>query len=144
MSLGLRTVRGTNVTLYPGEPRLYIVEPGGPVVRDLERRMTRAQLAAKRTVRKRTGKLAGTIRKNTGYRKRSPYVDVIAGAPRMKYTGFEEFGTEPHIITVRRKKVKALRFIAGGQVIFRRSVRHPGTKGSHFLTFSLFAAGGDG
>lgn len=142
MSLGLRAIRGTNVTLYPGEPTAFIVEVNGPVVRDLERRMTRAQLAAKRTVRKRTGKLAGTIRKNTGYRKRSPYVDVIAGAPRMKYTGFEEFGTEPHIITVRRKRKKALRFEVGGTVMFRRSVRHPGTKGSHFLEFALFAAGG--
>lgn len=42
-------------------------------------------------------------------------------------------GTPPHTITARRKD--ALRFVpAGGGVVFRRSVKHPGTKPRPYTT----------
>lgn len=44
---------------------------------------------------------------------------------------FIENGTKAHII--RAKKAKALRFEVGGQVIFAKEVRHPGTKANPFL-----------
>lgn len=44
---------------------------------------------------------------------------------------FLEWGTSPHIITA--KHAKALRFVVGGEVIFRQSVSHPGTKPRPFM-----------
>lgn len=129
------------VKLYPGEPGLFINDPDGPVIRDLDRRMTRAQIAAERFVRVRTGTLLATIRKNRGFTKQGPWVDVQAGRPGMRYTGVEHDGSPPHIIRARRKN-GSLRFMVGGQVIFRKQVRHPGTTGTKFLERALPFAGG--
>jgi hypothetical protein len=123
------------VTLYPGEPDLYVTDPNGPVVRDLERRMTRVQWEARRRVRVRTGTLLSTIRKKVGFRKSFAYVDVLAGQNRLRYTMIEHDGSPAHRITARRRK--SLRFVVGGRVVFRRSVWHPGTQGTEFLTRAL-------
>lgn len=50
---------------------------------------------------------------------------------RAKYAAAVHDGTGPHIIRARRKR--ALRFTVGGQVVFARSVRHPGTRGRPWL-----------
>jgi hypothetical protein len=132
--------RKITVTLYPGEPYLFTTDPNGPVVRDLERRMTRVQWEARRRVRVRTGTLLSTIRKNVGFRKTFAYVDVLAGQNRLRYTMVEHDGSAAHRITARRRK--SLRFVVAGRVMFRRSVWHPGTTGTQFLTRSLpYAAG---
>jgi len=141
VTLKVRIQRGkVDVKLYPGEPRDFLNEPGGPVVRDLERRMLRAQIRSEQLVRVRTGTLLATIHKERSTYRRLPAVEVVAGRARMKYTMLEHDGTPPHIIRARRKK--ALRFTVGGKVVFRKSVRHPGTTGTHFLTKSLPLAGG--
>lgn len=44
-------------------------------------------------------------------------------------------GTRPHIIVPRR--AKALRFTVGGDVVFARRVRHPGTQPNDFLGRAL-------
>jgi hypothetical protein len=46
------------------------------------------------------------------------------------YAIYVNNGTHPHVI--RAKNGKALRFMAGGGVVFARSVNHPGTVG-HFM-----------
>jgi hypothetical protein len=129
-----------NVKLYPKEPRLFMIDPDGPVIRDLDRRGSRVQAGARRLVRVRTGKLLSSIRKNRGANTRFPYVEIIAGGKGARYVMFEHDGTPPHIITVRRKK--SLRFMSGGVVVFRKSVRHPGTTGTKFLTRALPLGGG--
>lgn len=48
-----------------------------------------------------------------------------------KHGKFVELGTKPHRIEA--KKRSTLRFVQGGQIRFRRSVQHPGTKATHFL-----------
>lgn len=91
------------------------------------------------TFRPRTGKLQGAVRGRvirTGGR-----VIVIRGDAdqrKAKYAPFVEFGTRPHLI---RAKKKALRFTVRGQVLFRRSVQHPGTRPYKFLYRATFAAG---
>lgn len=134
--------RNIRVELYPGEPKLWVRE--GPEVRaDLERRMSKVQRVARARVRVRTGTLLSTIRKNGGVTARGVYVDVIAGGKGVRYVGVEEFGSAPHRITVRnrgRRTRRSLRFTVGGQVVFRRSVQHPGTTGTFFLTRSLIFA----
>lgn len=136
MSLKLTPDR---ITLDPGQPYIW-VRTEGSVGRELELRMTRAQLAARGLVRVRTGSLLSTIRKNNGLNAQGIYTDVIAGGGRVNYTMFEHDGTVPHRITARRRKM--LRYIQNGRVIFRRSVWHPGTRGTHFLINALPAAGG--
>lgn len=49
-----------------------------------------------------------------------------------------EHGTKPHTITARN--AKALRFEVGGQVLFRVTVHHPGTKRYKFLFKAVNAA----
>jgi hypothetical protein len=44
-------------------------------------------------------------------------------------------GSKPHIIRPRR--AKALRFQAGGETVFAKFVRHPGTRGQPFLAEGL-------
>lgn len=44
---------------------------------------------------------------------------------------FIEEGTRPHVI--RAKYANALRFEVGGEVIYAKEVRHPGTKANPFL-----------
>lgn len=141
MTLKVRIARQkVDVRLYPGEPYAFLNDPTGPLVRDLERRMLRAQISAEQLVRVRTGTLLATIHKERSTHRRLPAVEVVAGRARMKYTMLEHDGTPPHIIRARRKK--SLRFTVGGKVVFRRSVHHPGTTGTHFLTKSLPLAGG--
>lgn len=129
-----------NVKLYPKEPRLFMIDRDGPVLRDLSIRGSRVQGGARRLVRVRTGKLLSTIRKNVGANSRFPYVEIIAGGKGARYAVYEHDGTPAHIIRARRKK--SLRFIAGGQIVFRKQVRHPGTRGTFYLTRSLPLGGG--
>lgn len=49
-----------------------------------------------------------------------------------KYAAAVEDGSGPHIIRARKKK--ALRFVVDGQVVFAKSVRHPGTRPRPFLS----------
>ncbi|MCF3960609.1 hypothetical protein [Streptomyces fuscigenes] len=44
-------------------------------------------------------------------------------------------GTRPHIIRPRR--ASALRFEVGGEVVFSRLVRHPGTRANNFMARAL-------
>lgn len=133
------------VTLHPGEPKLWANQPRGPVSRDLERRMSVVSGVAKLRVRVRTGLLLSTVRES-GARVSAngwPHADVIAGKSGGKgrtVPVIEDQGSRPHVIRARRRK--ALRFVINGKVVFRQKVNHPGTTGSGFLTKSLrYAAG---
>lgn len=48
-----------------------------------------------------------------------------------RYAEVVHDGTPPYVIRPRR--AKALRFTVGGQVVFARSVRHPGSRGRPWL-----------
>ncbi len=58
-------------------------------------------------------------------------VKVRNAAP---YAAAIDKGSRPHIIAARR--AQALRFEVGGRILFRKWVRHPGTKPTHFLWFA--------
>lgn len=131
-------IKPGQVKLDKGQPLIYVTDRTGPVIRDLDRRMTKVQAGSRRRVRVRSGFLFSTIRKQPGFGRTQVYVDVLAGKARLPYTGVEEFGSAPHEIAARRRKT--LRFIVNGRVMFRTRVHHPGTTGSHFLTESLILA----
>jgi hypothetical protein len=106
---------------------------------DLDRRGTNVQLAMIRGVPKRTGRLASTIRKNPGRTAIGPHVDVIAGRRGMTdYLGYILRGTPPHIIRAIQNRPNAtLRFMAGGQIVYAKAVRHPGTSPNNFILRTL-------
>lgn len=131
----VRISPNAKVTLYPGEPKSFVNDLDGPVVKDLLRRMKRVKFESRKLVRTRTGRLFSTIDTRVGANSRGVYVDVVAGGKGIKYTGYEHDGTKPHIIRARRKK--ALRFMINGNVVFRKQVQHPGTTGTLFLTMAL-------
>lgn len=132
-------IKPGKVTLDPGEPARYVTDPGGPVIRDLDRRMTKVALNVRRLTPVRSGKTVSTVRKQPRFLKRSVSVDVIMGGRGAAPVGVLEEGSPPHEIRPRRRK--ALRFVVGGRVVFRQRVWHPGTKGHHMLTLSLPLAG---
>lgn len=132
----VRISPSSKVTLYPGEPQLFVNDLDGPVLKDLLRRMTRVKFESRKLVRTRTGRLLSTIDTRIGGTKRGGiYVSVVAGGKGINYTGYEHDGTAPHVIRARRKK--ALRFMINGNVVFRTKVNHPGTTGTLFLTMAL-------
>lgn len=123
------------ITFLEGQPTRLAVDPSGPVFRDLDRRMTKVQYGARARVRKRTGTLFSTIRKQPHFGARSLWIDVVAGGREAPYVMIEHDGSRPHEIRARHRKT--LRFTVGGVVVFRTRVWHPGTSGTHFLTLSL-------
>lgn len=76
--------------------------------------------------RDRTGDLRKSVRYQPGP---GPYRGSVIADKR--YAFWVENGTEPHII--RARNARYLRFEVNGEVFFRKSVRHPGTKPTHFL-----------
>jgi hypothetical protein len=130
----------------PGEPKNFVyTEPS--IRNDLQRRVkTRVLPAAKRMVGVDTGRLRANTREQSGVLGGvGPFSQVVSGwtgtqGGARSYVMPHHDGTPPHIIRARR--AKTLRFEWRGEVVFRRQVRHPGTRGTKFLTRALpFAAG---
>jgi len=125
-------------------PNEYVIrsifhDEDGPVGRDLDARSRRVLARARTLVGVRSGTLLASLRRESGHTATGPYVDVVAGVRGLTtYLGWHHDGTPPHVIRARRRR--ALRFTVGGRVVFARSVRHPGSAGSRFLTRALDAA----
>lgn len=106
---------------------------------DLEARAQRVLVAAQMMVGVDSGRLLASIHRERGSNGVGPYIDVIAGVPGItNYIMYHHDGFPAHIIRARRRK--ALKFVWRGEVRFFRSVRHPGYRGSRFLTRALDAA----
>jgi len=144
---GFHWVTG-RVRLLPGEPQAFANDPHEGVVYDLRYRAFLISGLAKARVQVDTGFTLTTIRDEINRNvRRYPYADVIAGKSGARRPGggprtvpeILDRGSRPHVIRARRRK--ALRFVVNGRVVFRRSVMHPGTRGSGFLTKSLYDGG---
>lgn len=130
------TVEYAGVRITDGDVRRIeraIIEP------DIDRRATNVQAAIVRGVPKRTARLASTVRKNPGRTATGPHVDVITGRKGMTdYLGYILDGTPPHLIAAIQNRPNAtLRFVIGGQVVFAKVVRHPGTRPNNFILRAL-------
>lgn len=111
-----------------------------PIGRDLQARADRVEALARQLVGVKSGRLRGSHRQRGGANQYGVYIHVIAGIPGVtNYLGWHHFGTAPHIIRPRR--ARALRFEVGGRIVFAQKVRHPGSRGTYFLTRALDAAG---
>jgi hypothetical protein len=106
---------------------------------DLEARSQRVLVSAQLRVGVDSGRLLASIHRERGTNGIGPYVDIVAGVAGITtYLGYHHDGTGPHVIRARRRK--ALRFVWHGEVTFARSVHHPGSRGTFFLTRALDAA----
>lgn len=137
-----------SVTLLPGEPQGFANDPHEGVMYDLRYRLFLISGLAKARVQVASGFTLTTIDDRVSRNvRRYPYGDVIAGKAGARRKGggprtvpeILDRGSRPHVIRARRRK--ALRFTVNGTVVFRRSVMHPGTRGSGFLTRSLYDGG---
>lgn len=140
--------RTTGISLLPGEPQAFANDEGEGVMYDLRYRLFLIAGLAKARVQVASGFTLSTIDSKVSKNKRRyPWGDVIAGKTGARRKGggprtvpvILDQGSPPHVIRARRRK--ALRFTVNGQVKFRRSVMHPGTRGSGFLTRSLYDGG---
>lgn len=114
---------------------------GGTNKAILTRLGLRAVFHSKALVPRKTGNLGRTIRV-AGMTATSVRVEA-GGTNKVGYAAFVEFGTKPHDIVPRNKKV--LRFATGGNArlsgsprsgapaVFTKRVRHPGTKAHPYL-----------
>ena len=135
------------ISLLPGEPQGFANDPNEGVMYDLRYRLFLISGLAKARVQVDTGFTLTTIHDVVSRNvRRYPYGDVIAGKSGSRRGGrprtvpvILDQGSRPHVIRARRRK--ALRFTVNGKVVFRRSVMHPGTRGSGFLTRSLYDGG---
>lgn len=78
---------------------------------------------AKRYVPKRTGKTAASIRRKNASQKKATVQAVYTAQILSK-------GSKPHVI--RPRKARAMKFNAGGRVVFTKKVNHRGHKGNDF------------
>lgn len=104
------------------QKRVDAIEDLGPVMRDLALTAVAEQ---KQLAPVKTGNLRRTI--HVG-RVTSRSAETIASA---KYAAPVEFGTRPHEIRPRNRKV--LRWKGAGGVVFAKRVRHPGTRAQPFM-----------
>lgn len=84
----------------------------------------------------RTGALRRDIR-IVGRASNGTDFDVVIASPQ-GYASFIEAGTAPHRIQARR--AQALRFVIGGDTIFRFAVNHPGTRAYPYMGPALLKA----
>lgn len=71
--------------------------------------------------------------------KRGRQTLIIRASNKAKHAKAIDGGARPHIIRARRRS--ALRFRAGGRLVFARAVNHPGNRAYKFLYRATTAAG---
>ena len=115
----------------PVQFRHFRSSPDAAIGRDLLRRGRKLSFLAMRTVQKESGELARSI--NVRY---VPGLNpsVIVGSDR-RYAKYMHEGTRPHVISAKNRRT--MRFVVKGKVVYAQQVRHPGTRGSKFLTRHL-------
>ena len=92
----------------------------------------KVQRRARTLAPSRTGALRQSIRVRRTLTFRGP--SSVVGTD-LFYAPYVHDGTPPHVIRPRR--ARALRFTAGGRVVFAARVNHPGTKAGPFLDQAL-------
>lgn len=106
----------------------------GPLARHIRAKGAQVAMEAKLLVGVRTGRLGRSIKVK---RDRSPTGEygVIVGSD-LRYAMVHHEGSRPHTISA-REPGKHLRFVGRNGMVYRRTVRHPGTKPRPYLTFAL-------
>lgn len=112
---------------------------------DFERRMKTLAYRARSSAPRRTGRLAGSIEWKRGVSNPPNFLEGVVGVhpgdgDKAGVALWMHQGTKPHFITAKTRMVNGkprpgyLRFMVGGQVVYRRQVWHPGTTARPYLT----------
>jgi hypothetical protein len=123
------------VDINEAEYRREFESRDGMVGRDLERRATRVQLAAKAQAGVQSGQLKASIHKRwtetSGDR-----LTIQVGSP-VRHARVHHDGSRAHVI--RARSARPMRWIDEntGNVVFARTVHHPGTRSNRYLTDNL-------
>lgn len=121
---------------YPVQFKEFRQSPKQPIGQHLYRCARKLRSAAKRTVPRKTGRLARSIdimRYNRGFS--DPSIEIGSD---VNYSYLVHEGTRPHRINARPGRT--LRFVTHGQVIYARKVDHPGTRANRYLSRHLAQA----
>jgi len=73
----------------------------------------------------------GNLRTSLGVKVESSRVIIGPDERQAPYGGYVEFGTGPHVIRPKSKKV--LSFVVNGKRVFATKVNHPGTKAQPYV-----------
>lgn len=95
-------------------------------IRSAKPKARRAVTAIARSSGRRTGAYRASLSRGGAGNVRKLGADSAAFGSRLSYAATIEAGSKAHVIRPRRKK--ALAFYAGGEIVVRKSVHHPGTK----------------
>lgn len=132
-------VKAGRVRIEPDAYTQLLPDDDAGILRDMLRRGQQVLEQMYREAPKDTGLLQATFRLQARTPGGGYGATVIAGRDGVTdYLQFVIDGTPPHII--RPRQARALRFVAGGRVVFARQVRHPGTRPNDFILRSLPAA----
>lgn len=125
------------------DPGMYVTfqSEDGDVGRDLFRRGTRVQLAAKRQVGKKTHRLERSIVKRASHGPAGSGAGkggdlTMAVGSDVAYALLHHDGSQPHTIRPRNPN-GCLRFMVNGRVVFAKVVHHPGTRPNAYLLDNL-------
>lgn len=109
----------------------------GPIGRNMDRRIRTLEYRGRTTAGKDTGALVESISSTRERDVKGNLESKVGTNPkkggRRGYSLINHEGSIAHRITPRRPG-GTLRFVVAGKVVFARSVWHPGTRGTHFLT----------
>lgn len=94
-----------------------------------------AEASARATIRATTTRRTGSLEESWAASWRAPFKRGLFNFS--DHADFIENGTRPHVIEARR--VRYLRFIVNGELLFRRRVNHPGTKARPFTALASAA-----
>lgn len=122
------------ITLDHGKIDELLNSPRGDVGRHLSRQAKKVQVAAKRQVGVRTGRLRNSIRVY-GHGRTSNGQHMYIGSS-VPYALMHHEGTKKHVIEPKRKSY--LKFRQGAVFVYRKRVNHPGTKPNRYLTDNLY------
>lgn len=121
----------------------FFQRPGSPLELQLTVIALQVQIAIVKEAPKRTGRLAGSVRKlppkRSSDRHQTVSITINIGNSRLTpYLGYVLNGTPQHaILPIADRPNPHLRFIYGGQVVFARRVLHPGTRANDFVSRGL-------
>jgi hypothetical protein len=116
----------------PAGQTYVLRSPSGPVGKHMLRLGNETQRYARDLVGKKTGGLSRSISVRLGSNSQGLTVRIGSDKP---HALLHHEGTIPHIILPKNASVLAFR--VGGNMVFARKVRHPGTRANPYLVIAM-------